>query len=149
PHPKEAPPAEEKKAEEAKPSGWATAVDRFVLRSGGIRFRDLTLTGGEPLEIRIPDVTVDDVALSPGLYGGPGRLVVRMGTEGGSLGVQSRIWVLEQGFALSTRLKAFDIPLARARLYLPGMGWSEFHGQLDAVVDHGLAPGGKNVLGAT
>ena len=143
---KEAP---EKKADGAKPSGWATGVDRFILRSGGIRFRDLTLTGGEPLEIRIPDVTVDDVALQPGLYGEPGRLSVRMRTEGGGLAVESRIWVLDQGFALATRLKAHDIPLARARLYVPGMGWSELAGQLDAVVDHGLAPGGKNVLGAT
>jgi hypothetical protein len=141
--PGEPPPAD------AEPSTWSTGIDRFVLRAGGVRFRDFTLAGGEPLEIAIPDVTVDDVALRPGVYGEPGRLNVRVKTEGGSVRVASRIWILPKGFATSTRVKAFRMPLRRARLYVPGMGWSELQGEVDAVVDHGLAPEGKNSLDAT
>jgi hypothetical protein len=127
---------------EAPPRGsdWKIGVDHFALRAGGIRFRDLTLPEGTPLEIAIPDVTVDDVALQPGLYGEPARARLRVKSEGGGLRIDARLWVLEKGFALATRLKALHLPLRHARLYIPGVGWSELTGLADAALDYGLAP---------
>jgi hypothetical protein len=127
-----------------QPSAWKTGIDRFVLRAGRVRFRDFTVAEGEPLEIAIPDVTVDQVALQPGLYGQPGRARLYVKTEGGSLRIESRLTVLERGFEVGTRVKAFRLPLRRARLYVPGVGWSELRGELDTVMDHALAPGGRN-----
>src|SRR5207245_1811189 len=114
-----------------QPSGraWKTGIDRFVLRGGGVRFRDLTLGEGAPLDVALPDVTVRDVALQPGLYGDPGVARVYVKSEGGVLRIECRLWVLDQGFAVATRLKAFRIPLHRARLYIPGIGWSELAGE--------------------
>ena len=125
-------------------SAWKMGIDRFVLRAGGVRFRDLMIKEGEPLEIAIPDIAVDEVALQPGLYGEPGRARLVVKTEGGSVRIDSRMWVLDQGFALGTRVKAYRLPLRRARFYVPGVGWSELQGELDAAIDHGLAPEGKN-----
>jgi hypothetical protein len=136
----EQPPPEKASAE----SAWKMGIDRFVLRAGGIRFRDLMIHEGEPLEIAIPDISVDEVALQPGLYGEPGRARLVVKTEGGSVRIDSRLWVLDQGFALGTRVKAYRLPLRRARFYVPGVGWSELQGELDAAVDYGLAPEGKN-----
>ncbi len=136
-------------AEEARGSAWKIGIDRFALHAGGVRFRDLTLPEGEPLEIAIPDVSVNDVALQPGLYGAPAHVDLYVRSEGGRLRVESRVWALAQGFALATRLKAYRLPLRRARFYIPGVGWSELRGELDAVVDHGLAPGTRNELSAT
>jgi hypothetical protein len=126
----------------AKP--WKIGIDRLVLRAGAIRFRDLTLAEGEPLEIAIPDISVDEVGLQPGLYGEPGRLRLYVKSEGGVVRVDSRLAAREEGFALDTRVKAYGIPLRRARFYVPGIGWSELGGKLDTVVDHALAPGGRN-----
>src|SRR5438874_1598913 len=108
-----------------QPSGraWKTGIDRFVLRGGGVRFRDLTLGEGAPLDVALPDVTVRDVALQPGLYGDPGVARVYVKSEGGVLRIECRLWVLDQGFAVATHLKALRIPLHRARLYIPGIGW--------------------------
>ena len=132
-----------------QPSGraWKTGIDRFVLRGGGVRFRDLTLGEGAPLDVALPDVTVRDVALQPGLYGDPGVARVYVKSEGGVLRIECRLWVLDQGFAVATRLKAFRIPLHRARLYIPGIGWSELAGELDASIDHAIAPATRNELG--
>src|SRR5438034_992481 len=132
-----------------QPSGraWKTGIDRFVLRGGGVRFRDLTLGEGAPLDVALPDVTVRDVALQPGLYGDPGVARVYVKSEGGVLRIECRLWVLDQGFAVATHLKAFRIPLHRARLYIPGIGWSELAGELDASIDHAIAPATRNELG--
>src|SRR5438094_139027 len=137
-----APPAQQ-------PSGraWKTGIDRFVLRGGGVRFRDLTLGEGAPLDVALPDVTVRDVALQPGLYGDPGVARVYVKSEGGVLRIECRLWVLDQGFAVATHLKALRIPLHRARLYIPGIGWSELAGELDASIDHAIAPATRNELG--
>src|SRR5262249_45057843 len=102
----------------------------------------------EPLEIAIPDVNVGAIALQPGLYGEPGHVRLYVHSEGGAVRVDSQLWVLDEGFALGTRVKAFHVPLRRARFYIPGVGWSELRGELDAVVDHGIAPGTKNALSA-
>jgi uncharacterized protein involved in outer membrane biogenesis len=134
--------------EQAQGGGWKTGIDSFVLRAGAVRFRDLSLPGGEPLEIAIPDVNVGEIALQPGLYGEPGRVRLYIKTEGGAVRIDSQLWVLDQGFALGTRVKAHHLPLRRARFYIPGVGWSELRGQLDAVVDHGIAPGAQNALSA-
>ncbi|HZP43617.1 MAG TPA: DUF748 domain-containing protein, partial [Candidatus Binatia bacterium] len=127
-------------------SRWKFAIRRLALRGGGIRFRDFAVEGGEPLEIAIPDVTVDDVALQPGVYGEPGRVGLYVRTEGGAVRVAATVWPLDVGFAAATRVKVFSLPLRRARVYVPGVGWSELRGTLDAVLDHGLAPGGRNAL---
>jgi hypothetical protein len=124
----------------AKPSQWKIGLDRFSLTNGGIRFRDLTLHEGEPLEIAIPDVSVGDVSLAPGLYGEPARARLEVKSEGGAVRVDGRMWPLADGFALAVHAKAHGLPLRRSRLYIPGVGWSEVEGLLDASLDWGLAP---------
>jgi len=139
-------PAEPAGAEKKTSRPWKMGIDRFVLSAGGVRFRDLTLSEGEPLEIAIPAIEVRDVALQPGIYGEPGHVALYVKTEGGAVRIDSRLTVLEQGFALATRVKVLGLPLRRARLYVPGVGWSELHGKLDLAVDHALAPEGRNEL---
>ena len=144
--PPAAPAKEAEPAEQPKQGGsaWKVGIDRLAVRTGGVRFRDLTLAGVEPLEIAIPDVDLTDVALQPGLYGDAGRLGVSIEAEGGALRVDARVGTAYAGFTVATRVKAYRIPLRRARFYVPGVGWSELDGVLDAAIDHELAPDGRN-----
>jgi uncharacterized protein involved in outer membrane biogenesis len=49
-------------------SAWGFALDRFVLRGGGARFRDLLVPESQPLAIDVPSVEVADVSFQPGVY---------------------------------------------------------------------------------
>jgi hypothetical protein len=138
------PPPSGDEAPPPAPSAWKVGIDDFTLRAGGVRFRDLTLPDGEPLEIGIPDIAVADVALQPGVYGEAGRVGASVRSEGGALRLASRVSALDRGYAVDTRLKAYRLPLRRGRLYVPGVGWSELAGTLDAVVAHALSPDGRN-----
>src|SRR5262245_1093858 len=54
----------------AKP--WAAGIDHLLLRTGHVRFRDFAVQG-EPVDVRLPTIEVQDIALASGLYGGPAR----------------------------------------------------------------------------
>src|SRR5689334_872203 len=46
-------------------SSWGFALDRFVLRGGGLHFRDLLVPESQPLAIDVPVVEVADVSFQP------------------------------------------------------------------------------------
>ncbi len=119
-------------------SGWKVGIDSLALRGGGIRFRDLMLPEGGPLEIRIPDIEASEVSLERDLYGQPGRARLTVKTEGGTIRADTRFRALGQGFGVTTNLKAEGLPLRRAQFYVPGVGWSELGGELDAAIDYDL-----------
>jgi hypothetical protein len=122
------------------PGEWRIGIDRFLLSSGGVRFRDFTLPGDELLEIHLPDIAVNSVALQPGVYGEPAQARLRVNAEGGRVRATAKVWTREVGFALAMHVKALRLPLRRARLYVPGVGWRELSGECDAAIDYQLAP---------
>jgi hypothetical protein len=118
-------------------SGWGIGVDQFVLRDGGVRFNDLAVKGSEPLEVTLPTISVRDIALNPSVYGEPSRLHVELGVDEGRLQVDARLALREnRELGLEANVQAEGLPLRRARLYVPGVGWRELTGMLDTALTY-------------
>ena len=145
----EAPTATPTGAAAAPASPWKLGLDRFVLRDGRLRFRDLKLQGSEPVEVAIEEIMVKEVALSPGLYGEPAHLQVKLGLDEGVINVDARLQLLEKGMAVTCDLNADNLPLRRARLYVPKVGWSDLKGELDLALTYELQTDTKNQLHGT
>jgi hypothetical protein len=131
---------------ETAASQWKIGLDRFMLRDGRVRFRDLSLPGSEPIELGIDQVAVQEIALSPGVYGEPAQLHVVLDFEGGAVDVAAGVSLLEHGYSVTCDLNAERLPLRHARLYVPKVGWSELKGELDLGVTYALETDKKNEI---
>jgi Domain of Unknown Function (DUF748) len=142
--PVEPPPAKEEAAEEG---GWRIGIDRFVLHTGKVRFRDLQFGGFEPLDVAVDEIAVTDVGFQPGFYGEPAdvRLEVQVGR--GTLRIGARVGLRPDGVEVAATLRAKRLPLDRSRFYVPGVGWSRLGGVLAAGLRYRLAPERQTVRG--
>src|SRR5207245_801371 len=83
-----------------------------------------------PVDVALPTIEVRDVALRPGLYGGPTRAHLDVRVDQGRLRVSTHLQLLEHGVGVATNLRARRLPLGRTRLYVPKVGWRELAGDL-------------------
>ncbi len=123
------------------PPGWRLGVDHLELRDGRVRFRDLLLKGSEPLDVTIPTITVEQVALDPELYEKPGDFHLHATLDQGSLDLDARLRYSADGLALESGVQARGLPLGRTRLYIPRVGWSDLGGELDTDLSYRLEAG--------
>ena len=136
------PPASPSPLATAPPApGWRLGVDHVELRDGRLRFRDLLLKGSEPLDVTIPTVTVEKVALDPELYEKPGDFHLHATLDHGSLDLDARLRYSADGLALESGVQAHGLPLGRTRLYIPRVGWSDLAGELDTDLSYRLETG--------
>ena len=143
----EPPPADAAEAEPApeQKSGWRFGVDRIVLRDGGVRFRDLMFAKSEPVDLSLGSFEVEDIALSPSVYGGPAQVDLRARVDQGRFVLDASITPrADGGFAVASHLKARRLPLKRTRVYVPKVGWSELQGELGGSLRYALETGGRN-----
>ncbi|MFN8643630.1 MAG: DUF748 domain-containing protein [Candidatus Binatia bacterium] len=128
---------------------WAVGLDTFVLTDGRVRFRDLALEGSEPVELGIDRVSVDEIALTPAVYGKPGTIALKLGVDEGTIDVTAHVTLDGDKVAVSTDVTAHRLPLRRARLYVPTVGWSDLRGELDLGLTYELVPEQTNALHGT
>src|SRR5262249_60669593 len=139
PRPPGAPPPSDKK------SGWSYGVDRVVLSDGGIRFRDLTMASVDPVELDLGSFEVEDIALSPAVYGQPAHVHLQARVDEGRFALDANLTPHDDGgFALTSHLKARRLPLRRTRVYVPKVGWSALEGEFGGALDYALETGGRN-----
>ncbi len=128
-----------------KKSGWSYGVDRVVLSDGGLRFRDLMLSGVEPVELSLGSFEVEDIALSPAVYGEPAHVHLQARIDEGRFVLDAHLTPHDDGgFALASHLKARRLPLKRTRVYVPRVGWSDLEGAFGGALDYTLETGGRN-----
>lgn len=133
--------------EPAAPSSWKFGLDRFVLSEGRLRFRDALMgADAEPIEFQVGRIAVDDLAISPDVYGGPSRLHAVVALENGNVEVDGTLRMVDGEPALTAKATARALPLRQARIYVPEVGWSNLSGGLDLDLDYELDPGKTNVL---
>ncbi|MBI1816737.1 MAG: DUF748 domain-containing protein [Deltaproteobacteria bacterium] len=130
----------------AAASGWGFGLDRFVLRDGGVRFRDLKIKDSEPIDSSIDAVEVTGIAVSPGFYGEPAHLHLALALEQGSLTIDAHLTLSEAGVKFDTEVEAKNLPIQRARLYIPNVGWNALQGALDATLAYRFDTGTQNEL---
>jgi len=128
---------------------WGFGLDRFVLRDGRLRFRDLALEGSEPVEVGIDEIAVNEIALSPSVYGQPARVHVKLGVDTGEIDVDARVQINGAAVAVTTDVHADRLPLRRARLYVPTVGWSALKGELDLALTYELETEKTNRISGT
>jgi hypothetical protein len=133
-------------AEPAKTGGgWSFGVDRVVVRDGGVHFRDLMLENVEPVDLSLGSFRVEDIALSPSVYGRPAQIQLRARVDDGRFVLRASLLPRDDGgVVLGAHLKARRLPLRRTRLYVPKVGWSELEGQFGGALDYLLETGGRN-----
>jgi hypothetical protein len=125
--------------------GWSFGIDRVVVRDGGVHFRDLMLENIEPVDLSLGSFQVEDIALSPSVYGGPAQILLRARVDDGRFVLRASLLPRDDGgFVLGSHLKARRMPLKRTRLYVPRVGWSELKGQFGGALDYTLQSGGRN-----
>ncbi|HUI28262.1 MAG TPA: DUF748 domain-containing protein [Candidatus Kryptonia bacterium] len=130
--------------EAAATPGWGFGIDRFTLRDGGVHFRDLEVENSEPIDINLEAVEVREIALRPGLYGQPSQIHLALAADDASLGLDARLTLREAGMALEADLAAQNLPLRRARFYIPNVGWSALQGHVDATLAYRFETGTQN-----
>lgn len=128
---------------------WAVGLDKFILSDGRVRFRDLALEGSEPVELGIDRISVDEIALTPAVYGKPGTIALKLGVDEGTIDVTARVTLNGSAVAVATDVTAHRLPLRRARLYVPTVGWSDLRGELDLGLTYELEPEKTNALHGT
>ena len=133
----------------AAKEGWGFGIDRFVLRRGGVLFRDFEVKDTEPLEMNLQQIQVRDIALRPGFYGQPATVHLELAFDQASLRLDARFTMLEKGFGLEADLEAHGLPLRRSRFYIPNVGWSALHGEVDAALKYRLETGKRNEVSGT
>jgi len=147
--PKGEAPAAKPAEERAAGTPWGVGVDYLALRGGHVRFRDFAVQGVEPVDVALPAIEVRDVALRPGLYGGPTRAHLDVRVDQGRLRSSTHLELLEHGVGVATTLRARRLPLRRTRLYVPKVGWRELAGELGATVVHRFASGRRHDVRGT
>lgn len=135
--------------EAAAGSGWNVGLDRFILGDGRIRFRDLALEGSEPVELGIDRIAVEEIGLSPAVYGKPGHIKLKLGIDEGIVDVDARLTLDGGKVKVTTEVTANRLPLRRARLYVPTVGWSDLRGELDLGLTYELEEAKTNALHGT
>ncbi|MBX3023961.1 DUF748 domain-containing protein [bacterium] len=133
----------------AEGTPWAFGLDKFELTDGRVRFRDLALQGSEPVELGIARVSVDQIALTPAVYGKPGTIAVKLGVDEGTIDVTAHVTLDDSRVSVVTDVTAQSLPLRRARLYVPTVGWSDLQGALDLGLTYELVPEQTNALHGT
>src|SRR5437870_5246880 len=130
-------------------AGWGVGVDYLALREGHVRFRDFAVPGVEPVDVALPTIEVRDVALRPGMYGGPARAHLDVRVDEGRLRMNTHLRLLDHGLGVATSLRARRLPLRRTRLYVPKVGCRELAGEVGASVVHRFATGGRHEVRGT
>jgi len=129
----------------AEKSSWGFGIDRIVLRDGGVRFRDLMFAKVEPVDLSLGSFEVEDIALSPSVYGEPAQIHLQAKVDEGRFVIDASLSPREDGgFVLGSHLKARRLPLKRTRVYVPKVGWSDLEGEFGGALRYALETGGRN-----
>ena len=135
-------PASEENAAPAEKSSWRFGIDRIVLRDGGVRFRDLMFERERPVELALGSFEVEDIALTPGVYGEPARMRLKANVDEGQFALDAGFTPRDDGgFVVTSRVKARRLPLRRTRVYIPKVGWSALDGEVGGVFEYTLETG--------
>lgn len=128
--PKSEPEAETPEEESEPGTPWGFGVDRLALSAGKLRFRDLMMRDADPIDISLDAIEVKEVAIRPEMYGEPANVHLVVKVDEGTLSVDARLSVLEEGVAVDADIKADHLPVHRSRSYIPIAGWNRLDGFL-------------------
>jgi uncharacterized protein involved in outer membrane biogenesis len=131
---------------DADRDGWTVAIDRLVVRDGGLRFRDLMIEEAEPLDLEIQAIEMTDFALQPGTYDEPSHLRLELRIDEGNFSLDATSTPHDAGPSVDAVLKAEGLPLRHTRVYIPKVGWSDLTGKLDLMVAFGFEPKKRSQL---
>src|SRR5439155_1597020 len=90
--------------------------------------------------LRVKDFALDGLA-------GHGIIEAKLGD--GAVRIETTVTTRSDGFAVAARVDVTNLPLDRAQVHVPALGWSGLRGRLDAVLTASVEPGASPVLGGT
>ena len=131
--------------------GWGVLIRHVALHDGRIGFRDFAV--GEPpqrIEGVLPSLEAGNLALLI-TQGGvePGTIALDAGIEDGALHLDVSIESRAAGPAYESHLVLTNLPIARGRVYIPRVGWSDLGGRLDLDLVHRFESQGAHTVRGT
>ncbi|HLY39497.1 MAG TPA: DUF748 domain-containing protein, partial [Candidatus Binatia bacterium] len=134
PAPRPTPAAEPAPAPAATGKPWNVVVDRAALTHGRFRLRDDVAEPPEKRELGLDALTLSDLSLQYGEGARPahGTIVAKFGD--GLVRLKTRVARRPEGFAPHARLEIVNVPLDRAQVHVPELGWRDFGARLDAML---------------
>src|SRR5262249_23941346 len=131
-------PAAAPEATAPPPSGGAPrhiAGHRPARPDGPVRLRDDVAEPPETRELALDDLTLSGFSLQYGKGARPAHGVIVAKFGDGLVRLRTRVLRRPEGFAAVARLELQNLPLDRAQVHLPELGWRNSGGRLDAVLD--------------
>lgn len=125
---------------------WTVAVDHLLLSDGGLRFRDLAVPDGLPIEATVDRIDVARLAFEPGVFGKPTRVHLDLAVEEGRFALSARLALHPGGVAIAATARGARLPLSRVRVYGPSLGWSDLAGEWGATLHYRYVPAGEHTL---
>lgn len=139
----ETPPAPEPEA----PSGGSVPVrvNAIALGEGRIEFVDRAQPGAEPLTVELPALRIDNLVVTGEPDEHPTDVHVEVRAEGARIEVEGKLHLDDDRLDVDATLDLENLPLTRARVYLPDLGWTELAGALDAKLHYVHVSGEQQV----
>ena len=142
------PPVVEVPLEAAKKAStlWRVVLDRALLTDGSLRFTDHVATPPEVRRLALPELAVTEVRLQPSPENRPGRVNLRAHLADGKIGLKTLVVPGDAGFDVRAYLRLVHVPLDRANVHVPSLGWSDLRGRVGAELSARLRPGAGPVV---
>src|SRR5262249_33187561 len=113
---------------------WNVVVDRAALTRGKATLVDHVADPPESVTLGIPSLDLNGFRLLNEKDSQPGHGVFQMEFGDGSLRIETSITTREEGYAAEAKIDLKNVPLDRANMHAPELGWSTFKARLDAAV---------------
>jgi uncharacterized protein involved in outer membrane biogenesis len=110
---------------------WNVAVDHAELKDGRFALRDQVAKPPETAELVLDALALSGFTLQreEGAEPGHGSIEAKFGD--GTLRIETTVATRAEGYALDAKIDATNVPLDRAQLHAPQLGWTGFAARLD------------------
>ncbi len=147
------PTAAEPEPEPTKPASgrtpWSVVVDRAALTDGHFSVRDNVPEPPETRELGLGALTLTGFSLQAGEGARPAHGVIVAKFGDGLVRLRTRLARRPEGFAAHARLELVNLPLDRAQVHLPELGWTNLAGRVDSALYVHAEPTATPVVSGT
>ena len=113
---------------------WNVAVDHAALKDGRLALRDHVAEPAETAELVLDALALSGFTLVAGEDNQPGHGTIEAKFGDGTLRIETTVATRPEGYALDAKIDATNVPLDRAQLHAPQLGWTGFAARLDTAI---------------
>jgi uncharacterized protein DUF748 len=113
---------------------WNVAVDHAELKEGRLALRDHVADPPEDAELVLDALALSGFTLEAGEDNQPGHGTIEAKFGDGTLRIETSVSTRPEGYALDAKIDANNVPLDRAQMHVPQLGWTGFAARFDTAL---------------